>query len=40
MLLETASVGGSAGIEWKAPERRERSDRDDEPRVLGDNIDR
>jgi hypothetical protein len=39
ILLKAASVGGSAGIEGKAPERREGSDRDDEPRVLGDNID-
>src|ERR1700674_77710 len=38
ILLEAASVGGSAGIEVEASERREGSDRDDEPRVLQDDI--
>jgi hypothetical protein len=38
ILLKAASVGRSAGIEVEAPERREGSDRDDKPRVLGDDI--
>jgi hypothetical protein len=40
IFLEAASVGGPAGIEVEAPERREGSDRDDEPRVLRDDINR
>src|ERR1700674_5856177 len=38
ILLVAASVAGSSGIDVEAPESREGSDRDDEPRVLGDDI--
>src|ERR1700730_9391312 len=38
ILLVAASVAGSAGIEVEPPERRDGPDRDDERRVLGDDI--